>query len=71
MASIDRRIRLRHAPSGIFRPFRMEIDHYSEEWDNALVKRQKMANTTVVLSGAIPDAGESEGARDRQTPRAT
>ena len=22
-------------PSGTFRPFRMEIDHYSEEWDNA------------------------------------
>lgn len=22
-------------PSGIFRPFRMEIDHYSDEWDNA------------------------------------
>ena len=22
-------------PSGEFKPFRMEIDHYSEEWDNA------------------------------------
>ena len=22
-------------PSGAFRPFRMEIDHHSEEWDNA------------------------------------
>ena len=22
-------------PSGTFNPFRMEIDHYSEEWDNA------------------------------------
>ena len=22
-------------PSGAFKPFRMEIDHYSEEWDNA------------------------------------
>ena len=22
-------------PSGTFRPFRMEIDHHSEEWDNA------------------------------------
>ncbi len=22
-------------PSGTFKPFRMEIDHYSEEWDNA------------------------------------
>ena len=101
-------------PSGTFRPFRMEIDHYSEEWDNApmpysifftqtgdaihgtyeqrhlgrpvshgcvrlspknaailwaLVKRQKMADTMVVLSGAVPDAGEAEGAGDRQTPR--
>ena len=86
-------------PSGTFRPFRMDIDHTSDEWDNApmpysifftktgnavhgtyerrslghavshgcvrlsvqnaatlwkLVKRQKMANTTVVVSGAIP-----------------
>jgi lipoprotein-anchoring transpeptidase ErfK/SrfK len=22
-------------PSGAYKPFRMEIDHYSEEWDNA------------------------------------
>jgi hypothetical protein len=89
-------------PSGTFKPFRMEIDHYSDEYDNApmpysifftqtgnaihgtyeqrnlgrpvshgcvrlslknaatlwaLVKREKMANTKVVLSGAIPDAG--------------
>lgn len=22
-------------PSGMFKPFRMEIDHYSEEWDDA------------------------------------
>ena len=22
-------------PSGAFKPFRMEVDHYSEEWDNA------------------------------------
>ena len=89
-------------PSGTFKPFRMEIDHTSDEWDNApmpysifftqtgdavhgtyeqrhlghavshgcvrlsvknaatlwaLVKREKMANTNVVLTGAIPDAG--------------
>ena len=89
-------------PSGSFKPFRMEIDHRSEEWDDApmpysifftkighaihgtneqrnlgrpvshgcirlsvknaaalweLVKQQKMANTTVVLTGAIRDAG--------------
>jgi len=93
-----------------FKPFRMEIDHYSEEWDNApmpysifftqeghaihgtnhsslgrpashgcvrlsvknaatlwaLVKREKMANTKVVLSGAIPDAGPV--ARSRPLP---
>ena len=87
-------------PSGSFKPFRMEIDHYSDEYDNApmpysifftqtgnaihgtyeqrnlghavshgcvrlsvknaatlweLVKQEKMANTKVVLSGAIPD----------------
>ncbi|MEJ2376203.1 MAG: L,D-transpeptidase [Pseudolabrys sp.] len=24
-----------NTPSGTFRPFRMEIDHYSQEWDNA------------------------------------
>jgi lipoprotein-anchoring transpeptidase ErfK/SrfK len=86
-------------PSGSFKPFRMEIDHRSDEWDDApmpysifftkighaihgtsekrnlgrpvshgcirlsvknaatlweLIKRQKMANTTVVLSGGIP-----------------
>jgi lipoprotein-anchoring transpeptidase ErfK/SrfK len=89
-------------PSGTFKPFRMEIDHTSDEWDDApmpysifftrtgdavhgtyeqrnlgravshgcvrlsvknaatlwkLVKREKMANTTVVLSGAADDAG--------------
>ena len=100
-------------PSGSFRPFRMEIDHTSDEWDDApmpysmfftkighaihgtyeqrslgrpvshgcvrlsvknaatlweLVKRQKMANTTVVLSGAIPGAGPPEVARSRPMP---
>ncbi len=99
-------------PNGTFRPFRMEIDHYSEEWDNApmpysifftqtgdaihgtyeqrnlghavshgcvrlsvknaatlwkLVKQEKMANTSVVLSGAIPDTG-STVARARPKP---
>jgi lipoprotein-anchoring transpeptidase ErfK/SrfK len=88
-------------PSGTFKPFRMEIDHYSDEYDQApmpysifftrtgnaihgtyeqrnlgravshgcvrlsvknaatlwaLVKQEKMANTKVVLSGAIPAA---------------
>ena len=86
-------------PNGAFRPFRMQIDHHSDEWDNApmpysiffttignaihgtyeqrslgypvshgcvrlslanaatlwgLVKQQKMANTTVVITGEIP-----------------
>ena len=88
-------------PSGTFKPFRMDIDHHSDEYDNApmpyamfftqtgvavhgtyeqrdlghaashgcvrlsvknaatlwkLVKSEKMANTTVVLNGAIPNA---------------
>jgi lipoprotein-anchoring transpeptidase ErfK/SrfK len=88
-------------PDGVFKPFRMDIDHHSDEWDNApmpyaifftqtgnaihgtyeqrslghavshgcirlslanaaslwgLVKRQKMANTTVVITGDIPGA---------------
>jgi hypothetical protein len=100
-------------PGGDFRPFRMDIDHRSEEWDDApmpysifftkighaihgtyeqrnlgrpvshgcvrlsvknaatlweLVKRQKMANTTVVLSGAIPGAGSPAVARARPMP---
>jgi hypothetical protein len=89
-------------PSGVFKPFRMEADHFSQEWDDApmphsifftqqghaihgsnhtkamgspashgcvrlepknaailfaLVQREKMANTRVVLSGEIPMAG--------------
>ena len=100
-------------PSGTFKPFRMEIDHYSDEYDNApmpysifftqtgnaihgtyeqrnlgravshgcvrlsvknaatlwaLVKREKMANTKVVLSGEIPDAGLPTVARSRPLP---
>lgn len=88
-------------PSGTFKPFRMDIDHHSEEWDNApmpysvfftktgdalhgtyeqrslgravshgcvrlsvknaatlwkLVQQEKMANTTVVLSGRVRGA---------------
>jgi lipoprotein-anchoring transpeptidase ErfK/SrfK len=94
-------------PNGVFKPFRMEIDHHSDEWDNApmpysifftqtgnavhgtyeqrslghavshgcvrlslanaatlwgLVKRQKMANTTVVVTGDIPGAKFSPAA---------
>ncbi|MGA8000905.1 MAG: L,D-transpeptidase [Pseudolabrys sp.] len=100
-------------PSGSFKPFRMDIDHRSDEWDDApmpysifftkighaihgtyeqrnlgravshgcvrlsvknaatlweLVKRQKMANTTVVLGGAIPGAGSPPVARSRPMP---
>jgi L,D-transpeptidase catalytic domain len=88
-------------PSGTFRPFRMDIDHRSVEWDDApmpysifftrhgdavhgtyearhlgravshgcvrlsvahaatlwrLVKREKMANTTIMVSGAVHNA---------------
>jgi lipoprotein-anchoring transpeptidase ErfK/SrfK len=100
-------------PSGAFKPFRMEIDHHSDEWDNApmpysifftrtgvamhgtyeqrnlgravshgcvrlsrknaatlwqLVKQEKMANTTVVLSGAVPDVGLPAVARSQPLP---
>jgi lipoprotein-anchoring transpeptidase ErfK/SrfK len=100
-------------PSGDFKPFRMEKDHFSDEYDEApmpysifftkighaihgtyeqrnlgravshgcvrlsvknaatlweLVKRQKMANTTVVLGGAIPGAGSPPVARSRPMP---
>jgi lipoprotein-anchoring transpeptidase ErfK/SrfK len=100
-------------PSGSFKPFRMEIDHRSDEWDDApmpysifftkighaihgtneqrnlgrpvshgcvrlsvknaavlweLVKRQKMANTTVVLNGAIPGGASPAVARSRPLP---
>jgi hypothetical protein len=100
-------------PSGTFKPFRMEIDHYSEEWDNApmpysifftktgnavhgtfelrnlgravshgcirlsvknaatlwkLVKREKMANTAVVLSGAILNAAAPAVTGSRPMP---
>jgi hypothetical protein len=100
-------------PSGSFRPFRMEIDHTSDEWDDApmpysifftktgnavhgtyeqrslgravshgcvrlsvknaatlwkLVKQEKMANTTVVVSGVIPGAGPPTVARAEPLP---
>ena len=100
-------------PSGTFKPFRMEIDHTSDEWDDApmpysifftksgnamhgtyeqrslgravshgcvrlsvknaatlwkLVKQEKMANTTVMVTGAIPDAGSPTVARAEPLP---
>lgn len=100
-------------PTGDFQPFRMEKDHFSQEWDDApmpnsifftkighaihgtyeqrnlgravshgcvrlsvknattlweLVKRQKMANTSVVLSGAIPGGGSPAVARSQPMP---
>jgi len=100
-------------PSGSFKPFRMEADHFSKEWDNApmphsifftqtgdaihgtneqrslgravshgcvrlsrknaatlwdLVKREKMANTKVVLSGATPGMQSPAVARSRPMP---
>lgn len=95
-------------PSGTFKPFRMELDHYSDEYDQApmpysifftqtgnaihgtyeqrslghavshgcvrlsvknaatlwgLVKQEKMANTEVMLTGEIPDAGSVAGSQ--------
>jgi len=100
-------------PNGTFNPFRMEIDHTSDEYDNApmpysmfftqtgvavhgtyeqrslgravshgcvrlsvknaatlwaLVKREKMANTKVVLNGSILDAGSPKLARYQPMP---
>src|SRR5215471_16473104 len=100
-------------PRGAFKPFRMEIDHHSDEYDNApmpysifftqtgnaihgtyeqrnlgravshgcvrlsvknaatlwnLVKQEKMANTIVVVNGAIRDAGPPPVARSRPLP---
>lgn len=100
-------------PSGAFRPFRMEIDHTSDEYENApmpysifftmtgnavhgteyvrdlgravshgcvrlsvknaamlwsLVKQEKMANTSVVVTGAIPGADPSKAASAAPTP---
>jgi hypothetical protein len=103
-------------PNGTFKPFRMDIDHTSDEWDNApmpysifftktgdavhgtyeqrhlgravshgcvrlsvrnaatlwkLVKQEKMINTRVVLSGAIPGGVRSPAvARSRPMPLA-
>jgi hypothetical protein len=100
-------------PGGTFKPFRMEMDHYSDEYDNApmpysifftqtgnaihgtyeqrnlgravshgcvrlsvknaatlwnLVKQEKMANTIVVVNGAIRDAGPPAVARSQPLP---
>jgi hypothetical protein len=100
-------------PGGAFKPFRMEIDHHSDEYDNApmpysifftqtgnaihgtyeqrnlgravshgcvrlsvknaatlwnLVRQEKMANTSVVIGGAIADAGPPAVARSRPLP---
>lgn len=97
-------------PRGAFKPFRMEIDHHSDEYDNApmpysifftqtgnaihgtyeqrnlgravshgcvrlsvknaatlwnLVKQEKMANTSVMIGGAIADAGPPPVARSK------
>ncbi|MFA6267505.1 MAG: L,D-transpeptidase [Pseudolabrys sp.] len=94
-------------PSGEFKPFRMEKDHFSREWDDApmpysifftmkghaihgtnhkidgaahshgcvrlsvahaaalwaLVRKNKMANTHVVLTGTVPDAAPAVAQR--------
>ena len=100
-------------PDGTFKPFRMEKDHFSREWDDApmpysifftekghaihgtnhkglghpashgcvrlsvahaailweLVKKHKMANTTVVLTGTLPKE-ETPAVAERAKPRA-
>ena len=100
-------------PRGAFKPFRMEIDHHSDEYDNApmpysifftqtgnaihgtyeqrnlgravshgcvrlsvknaatlwnLVKQEKMANTSVMIGGAIDDVGPPPVARSKPLP---
>ena len=45
---------------------RLSVKNAATLWE--LVKRQKMANTTVLLSGAIPDAGPPAVARSRPMP---
>jgi hypothetical protein len=46
---------------------RLSVKNAATLWE--LVKRQKMANTSVVLSGAIPGAGPPAVARARPMPR--
>ncbi|MCW5694399.1 MAG: L,D-transpeptidase [Pseudolabrys sp.] len=102
-------------PAGEWKPFRMEKDHYSKEWDDApmpnsifftmkghaihgtnhkidglphshgcvrlsvanseklwaLVKKNKMANTRVVLTGSIPDAAPAVAKRRAPVPVST
>jgi hypothetical protein len=100
-------------PTGTFAPFRMEIDHRSDEWDNApmpysifftdtgvavhgtyerrslgravshgcvrlsvknaatlwkLVKQEKMANTSIVVTGDVSDEAPSRGTRSPPLP---
>jgi hypothetical protein len=102
-------------PNGTFKPFRMDIDHTSDEWDNApmpysifftktgdavhgtyeqrnlgravshgcvrlsvrnaatlwkLVKQEKMINTRVLLSGAIPGGVRPAVVRSQPMPLA-
>ena len=45
---------------------RLPVKNAATLWE--LVKRQKMANTTVVLSGAIPDGGPPAVARSLPVP---
>jgi hypothetical protein len=45
---------------------RLSVKNAATLW--GLVKREKIANTTVVLNGAIPGAGPSAVARDQQMP---
>ena len=45
---------------------RLSVKNAATLWE--LVKQEKMANTKVVLSGAIPDAGSPAVARSRPMP---
>jgi hypothetical protein len=45
---------------------RLSVPNAATLWK--LVKQQKMANTTVVVNGAIPDAGQPAVARSRPMP---
>ena len=40
-------------PSGTFKPFRMEIDHYSDEYDNALCHIRSFLPRPATLSTAL------------------
>ena len=64
-------------PSGTFKPFRMEIDHYSEEWDDAPMPYSIFFIRSATLStaptrsaiSAIRSRTAACGCRRRMQPR--